>query len=303
MKKINFSKRKVFASILGVLAIAGITFGIVDYNQHYKAIPNADSTMKLSQAQKKWFKQNYKNDPQLYDAVTKSWNGRQRNLIIELNNNKLSDKQKEQAKKINADMVASSSYTLTRKNGQPIFAQALFTKNFVFNKRKIKNPNNNYWVSITRNQNSGVKQIFTGAYLIAPKRMSLTYLDNDITAMTSATRDIQSREEKQALELLNDKNVKGLYYTVTPVYRANSDLVPVGFAVRGITYKQLPATKLNKNGSPVVKEEGKGKNKKTVMVRNKAILGKKQFNYYIRNAQEGYKINYQNGKVTLNNGK
>lgn len=304
MKKVQITKGKIFAGILAVLAIAGATFGIVDYNQHYKAIPNADSTMRLSSAQQKWFNENYKKDPQLQEVVKKHWNGRQRNLIVEMNHNKLSEQQKKQAKSVNADMVASSSYILMRKNGQPIDAQTLFTKNFVFKQRKIKNPNNNYWVSITRSQNKGVKQIFTGAYLINPKRMSLTYLDNDITAMTTATRDIQSQEEKQAIELLDSKGVKGVYYNVTPVYRANSDLVPIGFAVRGITYKQLPATKLDSKGNPVIKRyEGKGKVKKAVMVRNKAILGDKQFNYYIRNAQEGYKINYQNGKVTLNHAK
>ena len=48
MKKVQFTKGKVFAGLLAVLAIAGATFGIVDYNQHYKAIPDADSTMRLS---------------------------------------------------------------------------------------------------------------------------------------------------------------------------------------------------------------------------------------------------------------
>ena len=60
MKKVQFTKGKVFAGLLAVLAIAGATFGIVDYNQHYKAIPNADSTMRLSSAQQKWFNENYK---------------------------------------------------------------------------------------------------------------------------------------------------------------------------------------------------------------------------------------------------
>lgn len=295
MKKLHLTKNKIIALILAIIAMIGIIFGLVDYNQHYKAIPNADSTMRLSSAQQKWFKKNYSYDPELYDVVMKHWNGRQRDLIVKMNNNKLTAKQQANAKKINSDMMATSSFILNRKNGQPIMAQALLTKKFIFKDRKITSPNNNYWVDITRSQNEGVKQIFVGAYLINPKRMSLNYLNSDVTTMTTATRDIQKQEEKEALKLLNDKGVKGVYYNVTPVYRANSDLVPIGFAVRGITYKQLPGMKVDKNGIPVMKKQGK----KQVSVRNKAILGDKQFNYYVRNAQEGYKINYQNGKVKL----
>lgn len=250
-------------------------------------IHNADSTMLPDSKQVNYIKNTYGDN--IAKLVQKGWTGRNSNIVVEVNGNKLTNSNLKESQQFN---VASPYGFHINKGGRVNTAVSLYGK-LTYNKDNkvvnVDNPSatNSPDVSIIHNINSGKKDILVGTALINQKYMRAGQSSNysNVTLMTMAAQKQFEINEKNAIERAKENDLQGVWYKVVPVYLSANDVVPVGFNVMGLAYNQLPCLTVNNNGKTV---QDKGK---------RASF---EFNYYLKNVQEGYKINYHTGKVSLN---
>lgn len=278
--------KKYFPYVLMVLGLVFIGSGGLLYNKYVSPVKNADSTMKMNSKQQSTFSKHYNND-ELLKAATSGWTGRNNNLKVILNDNK----PRKSEIKIANTMTNFNNYGVAiTDGGQPDVAQTLYLKSDkqkgTFNSANKIRDTKQIAVTKVHAENSGVLDILNGQYLIDEHYLNPHQYDNpgNVTVMTNATRSIYQGYEDQLLKHLDDKNISGIFYRVIPVYRSQNDLVPIGYNMIAYSFKENPKLKLDKTS----KTNTRVQNGKPAQF---------AFNVYIKNAQSGFKINYQTGKV------
>ena len=282
--KVNNKQKKLQITSLILLIIAVIFLcvagGVYYHNNHH--IRGADSTMKLDASGYKDLEKRYGST--ITNIVKQGWTGHNNDLVVKINNNKLTSKEIKIADDLN--IAAPFAYQINKYNNLTAI-QNVYGHNTYLKNNKVIDPNNsdktaNTNVGQVQSINSGSNNIIMGVNLINPHYLlqEQANANYNVTLMTEETASLYHNNEKNIFDELKDKNIQGVWYYVVPVYLHANDVVPVGYHIMGLGYKSLPNLEV-KNGK-IVHENQKSNY---------------EFNYYLKNAQANYTINYHTGKV------
>lgn len=277
MKMKDFLSRYRKALVLEGAGVLLLICGGTVYYTTQSTIPNAYKTIQISKSAKDNYEKTL--NKQVMSAVDAHWNGRKSKMIVKVNDGKADNKLRSFAK--NSDGVFNNELTQTNENSVPINAFSIIQKGQ--KSQGAKDKKLAYTEEILE-KNTGTHAIFERVYLQPKKYVNQNnYLLSQVL-MTKDAANLYESNLQNTIAKVEHSNVKGFVYQVIPIYKQLDDKVPVGFAVQGIGVQKF--------------KEGKVVDKK--IVNKKGKLHNFQYNFYLRNVQEGYTINYHTGSVSLN---
>lgn len=263
-----------------VLEGAGVLLLICGGTVYYKTqstIPNAYKTIQISKSTNNSYKKTL--NKQVLSAINSHWNGRKSKMVVNVNEGKVDNKLKKVAE--NSDGVFNNELTQTNKNSVPINIFSIMQKGQKSQGAKDKPL---VYTEDILEKNTGTHAIFERVYLQPKKYVNKNNYFLSQTLMTKDAANLYKSNLRNTIAKVENSNAKGFVYQVIPIYKQLDDKVPVGFAIQGIGVQKF--------------KEGKVVGKK--IVNKKGKLLNFQYNFYLRNVQEGYTINYHTGDVSLN---
>ena len=277
MKMKDFLSRYRKALVLEGAGVLLLICGGTVYYTTQSTIPNAYKTIQISKSAKDNYKKTLNN--QIMAAIDSHWNGRKSKMVVKINDGKADNKLRSFAK--NSDGVFNNELTQTNENSVPINVFSVIQKGQKSQGAKDKKL---AYTEEILDKNTGTHAIFERVYLQPKKYVNQNnYLLSQVL-MTKDAANLYKSNLRNTIAKVENSNIKGFVYQVIPIYKQLDDKVPVGFVVQGIGVQKF--------------KEGKVIDKK--IVNEKGKLHNFQYNFYLRNAQEGYTINYHTGSVSLN---
>ena len=277
MKMKDFLSRYRKALVLEGAGVLLLICGGTVYYTTQSTIPNAYKTIQISKSAKDNYKKTLNN--QVMAAIDSHWNGRKSKMVVKVNDGKADNKLRSFAK--NSDGVFNNELTQTNENSVPINVFSVIQKGQ--KSQGAKDKKLTYTEEIL-DKNTGTHAIFERVYLQPKKYVNQNnYLLSQVL-MTKDAANLYKSNLRNTIAKVENSNIKGFVYQVIPIYKQLDDKVPVGFVVQGIGVQKF--------------KEGKVIDKK--IVNEKGKLHNFQYNFYLRNVQEGYTINYHTGSVSLN---
>lgn len=277
MKIKDFLSRYRKALVLEGAGVLLLICGGTVYYTTQSTIPNAYKTIQISKSAKDNYEKTL--NKQVMSAINSHWNGRKSKMVVKVNDGKADNKLRSFAK--NSDGIFNNELTQTNENSVPINAFSVIQKGQKSQGAKDKKL---AYTEEILDKNTGTHAIFERVYLQPKKYVNQNnYLLSQVL-MTKDAANLYKSNLRNTIAKVEHSNVKGFVYQVIPIYKQLDDKVPVGFVVQGIGVQKF--------------KEGKVIDKK--IVNEKGKLHNFQYNFYLRNVQEGYTINYHTGSVSLN---
>lgn len=277
MKIKDFLSRHRKALVLEGAGVLLLICGGILYYTTQSTIPNAYKTIQISKSAKDNYEKTL--NKQVMTAIDSRWNGRKSKMVVKVNDGKADNKLRNFAK--NSDGIFNNELTQTNEHSVPINVFSVIQKGQKSQGAKDKKL---AYIEEILDKNTGTHAIFERVYLQPKKYVNQNnYLLSQVL-MTKDAANLYRSNLQNTIAKVENSNVKGFVYQVIPIYKQLDDKIPVGFVIQGIGVQKFKEGKVIDN--KIVNKKGK--------------LHNFQYNFYLRNVQEGYTINYHTGKVSLN---